>query len=170
MPDLGPHTRLYGWLALIALAVGVAAWSLPVGVASSREALSGDVESGATPILPPPEDLTAFLDGTRWGVSLREINERIADERSNQSGKGLNPAVRELGYVGLVEVNARTETVLLTAPDGKVARLRPGDRVADGRLLAAVGPNSITLRAGEAEEVLTLFPRFANEAARQEVE
>ena len=111
---------------------------------------------------PPPEDLTAFLEVKRWGASLREINARIAEEEAQRQGRrpGLNPALKALGYVGLVE-EADANTVLLTTLEGTVVRLEPGDPLPDGRILAAVAGHSITLReAGSgAEEVLELFPR-----------
>ena len=119
----------------------------------------------AAPENPALEDLTAFLDVKRWGLSLREVNARIAAEEAQRQGRrsGLNPALKELGYVGLV-VEADANTVLLTTTEGTVARLEPGDALLDGRILAAVEGNSITLRAanGGELEVLETVPASAD--------
>lgn len=164
-------THLSGWLrarrnvllgfAAAAAALIVLAWLLPVadgdagGVAAARAI-------GATPENPAPEDLTAFLDVDRWGVSLREINARIAEEEALRQGSrpGLNPALKALGYVGRV-LQADAYTVLLTTPEGTIARLSTGDVLPDGRVLASVDGNSISLRSADtgAVEVLELFPR-----------
>ena len=165
-PWLQAHRTLVLTFAATAAALIVLAWLLPIPNPSATSA-TADSPLTDIPQNPPPEDLTAFLDVSRWGVSLREINARIAEEEAQRQGRrpGLNPALKALGYVGLVE-EADANTVLLTTKEGTVARLEPGDPLPDGRILAAVAGHSITLRAasGGAEEVLELFPRPPVEA------
>ena len=147
------------------LLVAVLAWLLPIADPANTGA-GADQSLGEAPQNPAPEDLRAFLDVDRWGVSLREVNDRLAEEQARLGGRsGLNPALKALGYVGLV-VEADANTVLLTTVDGAVARLEQGDALADGRILAEVEGNSITLRAadGGEMEVLELFPRPAAQA------
>ena len=160
LPTTWPSARRREiWLvAAVVLALAAFAWLLPIPHPSDADSNAG-LQLGDAPATPPPEDLAAFLDGKRWGTSLREVNERIAREEG-QRGSGLNPALKALGYVGLV-VEADADTVLLTTAAGAVARLEPGDALPDGRVLAEVGGNSITLRPadGGEVEVLELFPR-----------
>lgn len=147
------------------LLVAVLAWLLPIADPADTGA-GADHSLGDAPQNRTPEDLTAFLDVERWGVSLREVNDRLAEEEARLGGRsGLNPALKALGYVGLV-VEADANTVLLTMIEGTVARLEPGDALPDGRILAEVEGNSITLRAadGGEVEVLELFPRPAAQA------
>ena len=165
-PWLQAHRRLLLAFAATAAALIVLAWLLPI---PNPEATAAPAERPLTdiPKNPPSEDLAAFLDVKRWGLSLREINARIAEEEAQRQGRrpDLNPALKALGYVGLV-VEADANTVLLTTAEGTVARLEPGDPLPDGRILAAVAGHSITLReAGSgAVEVLELFPRPPAEA------
>ena len=158
-----PWRRAYrrpAWfVAAAAPALAVVAWLLPISGPADTDA-SADRALGDAPGKPPPEDLAAFLDVDRWGISLREVNARLEEEARRRGGSGLNPALKALGYVGLV-VETDASTVLLTTTGGAVVRLEPGDPLPDGRILAEVGDNSITLRdanGGEAE-VLELFPR-----------
>lgn len=157
--------RYSRWFVAAVLLVGVAAWLVPVPDPSDTDA-GADQSLGDAPQSPTPEDLTAFLDVKRWGVSLREFNDRIAEDEAERLGRrsGLNPALKALGYVGLV-VEADADTVLLTTTEGTVARLAPGDTLPDGRVLADVEGNSITLRAagGGEVEMLELFPRPATQ-------
>ena len=149
------------WFVAAALVSAVLAWLLPISNPADTGSIA-DLPLGDSPGNPPPEDLAAFVDVKRWGMSLREVNARIADEEARKAGlgSGLNPALRALGYVGLV-VEADANTVLLTTAGGAVARLEPGDALPDGRLLAEVEGNRIALRDanGGEVEVLELFPR-----------
>lgn len=154
------HGRYSLWFAAAVLLVAIAAWLVPVSDPADTDG-GADQSLGDALHYPPSEDLTAFLDVKRWGVSLREVNDRIAEEEARLGRRsGLNPALKALGYVGLV-VEAEANTVLLTTTEGTVARLEPGDTLPDGRVLAQVEGNSITLRAADGDEieVLELFPR-----------
>ena len=165
-PWLHTYRRHVTWFVGAALALAVLAWLVPISNPADA-ADNADGPLSAAPENPALEDLTAFLDVKRWGLSLREVNARIAAEEAQRQGRrsGLNPALKELGYVGLV-VEADANTVLLTTTEGTVARLEPGDALLDGRILAAVEGNSITLRAanGGELEVLELFPRPPTQA------
>lgn len=160
------HRNHLGWFVAAVLLVAVLAWLVPVSNPADSDADAAR-SLGDAPAGPAPEDLSAFIDVERWGVSLREINERIAEEEGRGFGRrsGLNPALKALGYVGLV-VEADANTVLLTTTEGTVARLEPGDALPDGRILADVQGNSITLQSadGGEMEVLELFPRPAAQA------
>ena len=172
LPATGVPERLHAyrrhlrWFVAAVLGLAVLAWLLPISNPADTDSTAGR-PLGDAPQNPPPEDLTAFLDVKRWGISLREVNARIAQEEAQRLGSGsdLNPALKALGYVGLV-VEADANTVLLTTTEGTVARLGPGDTLPDGRALAEVEGNSITLRAanGGEVEVLELFPRPPTQA------
>lgn len=156
--------RYFKWFLAAVLLVAIAAWLVPIPDPADTDA-GADQSLGDAPQIPTSEDLTAFLDVKRWGVSLREVNDRIAEEEARIGRRsGLNPALKALGYVGLV-VEAEANTVLLTTTEGTVARLELGDTLPDGRVLAEVEGNSITLRAadGGEVEVLELFPRPATQ-------
>ena len=102
-----------------------------------------------------PEDLDAFMASRRWGVSL---NERAAPVK--QDVPAINPALAEMGYVGLIAAKDQ-RAVLLALPEGEIVRMVPGDTLPDGRLLVSVTDNSLTLKGdGLSEDVLTLFPRI----------
>ena len=163
---LQAHRTVVLAFAATAAALIVLAWLLPIPNPDATAA-SADRPLGGIPQNPPPEDLTAFLDVDRWGLSLREINARIADEEALRQGRrpGLNPALKALGYVGRV-LQADAYTVLLTTAEGTIARLSTGDVLPDGRVLASVDGNSISLRSADtgAVEVLELFPRPPVEA------
>ncbi len=155
------------WFLAFSLVAVLLAWIVPVGGPEAGAASDGRgiLDLGQlAPELPATEDTTAFLNSTRWGISLREIDGRLAAEKRSKDEKDkskLSPELKKLGYVGLV-VEAAGDTVLLTKPDGAVARLRPGDALPDGRVLAAVAGNGITLRAKDGKEhALELFPRYS---------
>ena len=149
------------------LATVLAAFAIPPGVsgvdapADGLGGLAGDLPVAA------PEDLSGFVGSDRWGVSLEDVLERIASE--NLERRGLNPALRKMGFLGLMEAGDAT-AVLLADPQvdgGGIVQLAPGDTLPDGRVLTAVTDNSITLTGssdgtqaeGANQEVLLLFPR-----------
>ena len=176
LPDLRtPQGTAIAVCAAI-LATIVAAFVIPPGVSGGDAATDG--RGGFTGNLPAavPEDLSAFVGSERWGVSLKDVLEEIAAE--DLARRGLNPALRAMGFLGLIET-ADATAVLLASPelDGSgIIQLAPGDTLPDGRVLTAVTDNSITLTSnpeggggsadpaddgaeGGHQEVLLLFPR-----------
>ena len=151
--------RLRRWTAGVGGLLGATALlaaALPVAVPDSlRTDRALGAEQAADAIA--QEDLTAFLDTTRWGRSLREIQaEREAAERVDDGG--INPVLAEMGYVGLI-VTPQQTAMLLALPDGTVARHYLGDLVPDGRTLSSLTDNALTLRSSDGtEEMLELFP------------
>ncbi len=143
------------WLSTLVLGL---VWPLP-GTEGS-ESLQSFKQAGAqTNIDIEPEDLDAFLENTRWGVSLREIFE----QGDSQEQRSVNPVLREMGYVGLISTLERNE-VLLLMPEGGTQRLTIGDSLPDGRELVAIDENSLTLKdAQQNSEVLVLFPELPAE-------
>ena len=154
------------------LATVVAAFAIPPGVSAgdagtdARDSFAEDLPAAE------PEDLSGFVGGDRWGVSLRDVLEQVAAQ--NLARRGLNPVLRRMGFLGLIEAGDAID-VLLADPkldDGDIIQLSPGDTLPDGRVLTAVTDNSITLTsspegvdpasgdtAGAHREVLLLFPR-----------
>lgn len=149
--------RLPACAALLFLAV-LAALAAPVRLpegAAMRDPSDGLPEPVAEAA---PEDLRAFLASRRWGVSLDELREAAAPPAPPEEEPAADPALAEMGYVGLIVANGRTE-VLLTSPEGGVARVAPGGVLPDGRVLVSVTDNSLTIKGEDVpEEVLTLFP------------
>lgn len=183
IPDL--HTPRGTALALCAavLATALAAFSIPPGVSGGDAGTDGP--GGLADHLPAalPEDLAGFVASDRWGISLEDVMDEIAGD--NLARRGLNPLLRRMGFLGLIEAGDAI-AVLLADPEldgGGIIQLAPGDTLPDGRILAAVTDNSITLAslpegdAGSADpagsggtvtgtegmhkEVLLLFPRGA---------
>ena len=147
---------LLGTTALLAIAI-------PVSVHDAAVAQDRTVDDVPAGTAVPQEDLTAFLDTKRWGRSLREIQAELADAKGVVAG-GINPVLAEMGYVGLIVTEDRY-AMLLTLPDGKVARHALGDLTPDGRTVSALTDNTLTLTGSDdTEQVLELFPRQALEA------
>lgn len=168
-PSLRPHAAALAAAAVAALAVGVAAWLIPIPVGHNGARAEGlDRLAAAPPAVPPAEDLEAFFDSRRWGgESLRETDLRIAAEQRSAEEEAREPppadAPRRSGidYVGML-ADARDTTVLLTLPDGTLLRLRLGDALPDGRTVAEVSGNRLLLRGARGgEEMLALFPPLA---------
>ena len=163
------------------LATVLAAFAIPPGV--SRGDGTTDGPGGFSGELPAavPEDLSAFVVGDRWGISLEEVLETVSAEE--QARRGLNPVLRRMGFLGLMEAGDAIAVLLASPePDGDgILQLAPGDTLPDGRVLTAVTDNSITLTSslegadgaanpadsggagtgaeGIHQEVLLLFPR-----------
>ncbi len=160
------------------LATVLAAFVFPPGVSGGDAATDGP--GGFAGNLPAavPEDLSAFVGGDRWGVSLEDVLAEVAAE--NLARRGLNPVLRRMGFLGLMEAGDAT-AVLLADPDldgGSIIQLAPGDTLPDGRVLTEVTDNSITLASssegadgsagpteGAHREVLLLFPRVEPDSA-----
>ena len=167
IPDLRtPRGAAIGICAAILVTV-VSALAISPGVSGGDSAAgSAGGFSGALPAS-MPEDLSGFASSDRWGVSLEDVLEEAA--AANLARGGLNPELRRMGFLGFVETVDGT-LVLLADPDldgGGILELAPGETLPDGRVLAAVTDNSITLTttaegvdaANPRQEVLLLFPR-----------
>ena len=103
----------------------------------------------------PAENLDGFVRSTRWGISFEEAQRRAAAAAGLDR---LNPELREMGFVGLFTVPDRT-SILLILEDGTVQRFHVGDPLPDGRVLAEVAENSLTLTdANQQPYELVLFP------------
>lgn len=138
------------WLlaALLALALPVAA---PPQLASTLTA-----PEAATDLASLQEDLEDFMQSSRWGISLQEVQRQA--KIAAVGPEGLNPELREMGFVGVLAVPERT-SILLILEDGAVQRLDIGDQLPDGRSLAAVSNNRLTLTdANQQRYSLLLFP------------
>lgn len=147
-----------GFLAVVGAALGLV-WPVP-----SPASGVGSVPEGAAR---PPSgrheaDLERLLATARWGAPPLETPS--ADDGDPQDG--LNPELVKLGYIG-ISAAGDDVAVLLRAADGAITRYLPGDALPDGRILAAVTDNAVTLApAGAGEdtgvelEVLVLFPRL----------
>ena len=166
------------------LATVLAAFAIPPGISSGDAATDGP--GGFSGNLPPavPEDMSVFVSSDRWGVSLEDVLEAAAAE--NLARRGLNPALKSMGFLGLIETGDAI-AVLLADPEldgGGIIQLAPGDTLPDGRVLTSVTDNSITLTSnpegagGSADptdgggtgtdahqEVLLLFPRGESDPA-----
>ena len=159
--------RWCGGALLGCLTAVLAALAVPVDLPVGRE------ETDSLRVLPSgaletaPEDLGAFLESSRWGVSLQDIwdaetakaGPAAPAEPTEPAEPSINPALAKMGFVGLI-VSKEQSAVLLASPDGGVARFAPGDTLPDGRTLVSVADNSLTLGGEDLpEEVLSLFPR-----------
>ena len=178
IPDLRTPQGTAVAIGAAILATVLAAFAIPPGMPGDDAAT--DRPGGFSGELPAavPEDLSAFVSSDRWGISLEELLEAAAAE--NLARRGLNPDLRRMGFLGLMEAGDAT-AVLLADPDldgGGIIQLAPGDTLPDGRVLTSVTDNSITLTSspegagGSADtddgggtgtdahqEVLLLFPR-----------
>ena len=178
IPDLRTPQATAIVVCAAILATVVAAFAIPPGVSTGDAATDGP--GGFADNLPAavPEDLSAFVSSDRWGISLEDVLEAVAAE--NLARRGLNPVLRRMGFLGLIETGD-VIAVLLADPEidgGGIVQLAPGDTLPDGRVLTAVTDNSITLTrnpegaGGSADpadgggtgtdayqQVLLLFPR-----------
>lgn len=164
-------SRLNNWLNRYRrpLIVVLSAWSLTIlaGLLIPVDLPDGGEHGGrqnallgATSEQLTAEDLTAFLDSQRWGVSLREISEL----RAGREQSAINPILAKMGFVGLITTVERTAMILML-PEGEITRLELGATLPDGRILAAVTENSLTLRdENQQEEKLLLFPQVQTDS------
>ena len=107
----------------------------------------------------PAEDLEGFVRSTRWGISFEEAQRRAAAAAGLDR---LNPELREMGFVGLFAVPDHT-SILLILEDGTVQRFDVGQALPDGRVLAEVAENRLTLTdANQQPYELVLFPDIAS--------
>ena len=167
IPDLRTARGIVVAVCAAIAATVLAAFAIPPGVSGGDAASDGS--SGLAGDLPPsaPEDLSSFVGSVRWGVSLEDVLATIAAE--DRARRGLNPALKRMGFLGLIESGDAT-AVLLASPKpdgGGIIELAPGDTLPDGRVLTSVTDNSITLTSssegagatGTHQDVLLLFPR-----------
>ena len=185
--DLRAQQRAVIAICAAILATVLAAFVIPPGVSGRDATTEGPGGFASDFSAAVPEDLSGFVASGRWGVSLEDVLETVAaDERAR---RGLNPVLRRMGFLGLIEAPDAI-AVLLADPEldgGGIIQLAPGDTLPDGRILAAVTDNSITLASlpegdagsadpagsggtgtgpeGMQQEVLLLFPRGAPDPA-----
>lgn len=163
-PDLRTSQGAATAVCAAILATVLAAFAIPPGISGDGAASGEPVGFGDDLPAASPEDLSGFVGSDRWGVSLEEVL-----ETAERLGRGLNPALKEMGFLGFIETVDGT-LVLLANPEpdgGGITELAPGDSLPDGRVLTSVTYNSITLTrrsegddSAEADqEVLLLFPR-----------
>ena len=188
IPDLRTPQRTAIVVCASIFVTVVAAFAIPPGVSGGDETTAdpGGFAGGLPASV--PEDLSAFVGSDRWGISLEEVFETVGVE--NLARRGLNPALRRIGFLGLIEAGDTT-AVLLASPEpdgGSIIQLALGDTLPDGRVLTSVTDNSITLTgrpesagvaadakdsgdtgtdAGVHQEVLLLFPRGEPDSARR---
>ena len=159
-----PHGPLAATALLLLVTIATAAL-LPVGGASPGVARGGVAELPTDVRHPAPPDLTPFLTNRRWGVSvLDERRKRVEQQEARAAAEQPaepNPLalLQAIGFVG-VAVNEAEQAVLLTVSDGaEVVRHRPGEALADGRVLVAVREEALVLeRSDGSRETLALFP------------
>lgn len=138
------------------LAAAIAGLLWPVSRPTLAAAVAEDGEHAPPALGDAAEDLTAFLASRRWGISLAEA-EAAATAAPPSPAVGLNPALAELGFIGVTAQGGRFAALVLA--DGVAVRLSAGDVLAGGQTLAAIDANTATLVAPSGEErVLVLFP------------
>ena len=81
-PWLHAHRRQATWFAAAAPVLALLAWLVPIANPTDTDP-NADRPLTEAPQNPPPEDLTAFLDVNRWGLSLREVNAASRMKRRN---------------------------------------------------------------------------------------
>ena len=138
--------------ATVALALAVPVGAGGEGLAESTQSVSTRAMAAAA------EDLDAFLDSKRWGTSLRASRAlwQTAADAANDDVQGAGPGAAQ--FVGFIAAEDR-QSAFLVLPSSNVVRVALDAALDDGRVLAAIGDNTVTLRdASGDEEVLALFP------------
>lgn len=142
-----------------ALLVAVVALALALPIGGDADRLADSAQNVSTRALAAAdEDIGAFMDSKRWGTSLRE--RRAARRQEVASGDAPTDGVtfETAQFVGFIAAEDR-QSAFLVLPDGSVVRLAQNAALEDGRVLAAIGDDTVTLRnASGDEEVLALFP------------
>ncbi len=140
----------------------IGALAIPVG---RPDAVTQDARGrlgGETVAVAPAEDLSAFASSDRWGGLTYE--ELEAQRRAAAAGANAAAANRDrMGFVGTTATPG-DRVVLLTLPDGRVARVPAGGTLPDGRTLSDVTDTTATLSDTVGDEELELFPRPPTEA------
>lgn len=156
----GALRRHRRWLVLTgALLAAVVALALALPIGSGVDRLADSTQNVSTRAMAAAdEDLGAFLDSKRWGTSLRESR---AARRQDEAGGDVpteGVTFETAQFVGFIAAEDR-QSAFLVLPGGSVVRLAQDAALEDGRVLAAIGDNTVTLRnASGDEEVLALFP------------
>ena len=104
------------------LATVAAAFAIPPGVSGGDATANGPggFAQGLAPAA--PEDLSGFVGSDRWGVSLQDVLEEVAAQ--NLARGGLNPVLRRMGFLGLIEAGDAID-VLLARPKTQRWRHHP---------------------------------------------
>ena len=167
--DVASRYRTPITAASLALAIVlITALAVPVSMPDAGASGGRDPALSNSPVKAvDAEDLSAFLTGHRWGVTLQQIidEEAAAAAAAAQAALDIEMTreLAEIGFVGLM-VESREYAVLLVMPDGKIARLAGGDTLPDGRTLVSVTGNSLSLEGSDSQQdVLPLFPRVRPE-------
>ncbi len=151
------------FLAVLGIVLGLV-WPVP---GSSTPAGTAPPGIGAVPSPVLEADLADLLATSRWGAPAQGNAPTAAPEEDENA---LNPELAAIGFVGVTAAGADL-AVLLASPDGRIVRVLPGDALPDGRFLAAVTDNAVTLEDADGErEVLVLFPRLSGADASPEAD
>lgn len=156
------------YAAAAVLAAGLAAFALPVSTQDGPGPQNRAALAATSPALAPEEDLSAFIGSRRWGLSLAEADAARRAEADAQAAAATRErtALERIGFVGLTGsaqgrgANAgwKERKVLLVLPDGGLGRFAVGEALPDGRVLAAIADNALTLAVQDETEVIELFP------------
>ena len=164
--------RLLAAAAVLLLATVVAALAIPVRQNEAADfAAQLNIDSALAAAATASEDLTPLLDSERWGTTLRAAlaQAALANDAGSPAAEAAEAAARRdaaaVRFVGYIAAEDR-RSALLVLPDGEVVRLGLGERLGDGRELAAISDRVLTLNAADdGSEVLTLFPPVASSPA-----
>ena len=158
---LSRHRRSLAVAAGLLAATIAMAMAIPVntGAGASPESTQ-NVSDGALAAAVAREDLDAFLDSKRWGASLRESRASAQSfETGNTQGESdAGDTLAAAHFVGFIAAEDRRSAFLALA-DGNLLRLALNATLDDGRVVAAIADDAVTLRSASGdEEVLALFP------------
>ena len=149
-------------LAVVGIVLGLV-WPVP-GSSTSAGAAPPGIVAVPSPVL--EADLADLLATSRWGGPAKGNAPAAAEEDED----ALNPELAAIGFVGVTAAGADL-AVLLASLDGRIVRVLPGAALPDGRILAAVTDNAVTLEDADGErEVLVLFPRLSGVDASPEAD
>ena len=95
LSDLRTSRGFAAVVCVAILATVVAALAIPPGISGGDAPSGGSGGFGGELLAVVPEDLGGFVRSERWGVSFEEVM-----ETAERSGRGLNPALEEMGFLG----------------------------------------------------------------------
>lgn len=140
------------WLSAILLAL-----VLPVTSSSTLKQDRSDASGSNSVLTLAEEDHQQFLHGTRWGMSLAEVQRAKAEENGQQTTQS-----QEIGLLGIVESKGEAR-VLLRLEDGAVDIHNLGATLPDGRQLDSLGETTLSLKRNNTElDELLLFPEVVS--------